>query len=62
MRNSLLILLAVAAISLMPIALAQKPETYNPLPRHFPTKQRFVGWSSLRAAAELALCTMAARS
>jgi hypothetical protein len=42
MRKSLLILLAVAAMSLTPMVLAQKSETYNPLPRHFPTKQRFV--------------------
>jgi hypothetical protein len=42
MRKSSLILLAVAAMSLTPIVLAQKSETYNPLPRHFPTKQRFV--------------------
>jgi hypothetical protein len=41
MRKSLLILLAVA-MSLMPMALAQRSETFNPLPRHFPTNQRFV--------------------
>lgn len=41
MNKCLLILLA-AATSLAPMALAQKSETNNPVPRHFPTKQRFV--------------------
>ena len=34
--------LLVAAASLAPMTLAQKAEIYNPLPRHFPTKRRFV--------------------
>src|SRR6516162_9410736 len=38
----LLVSLVVAAASLVPMALAQKAEPFNPLPRHFPTKQRFV--------------------
>jgi hypothetical protein len=40
MRKSLLILLAFALF--MPLAFAQNAQTQNPLPRHFPTKQRFV--------------------
>lgn len=38
----LLVSLAIAAALLVPMALAQNSEKYNPLPRHFPTKQRFV--------------------
>ena len=38
----LLVSLVVAAASLAPMTLAQKAEPFNPLPRHFPTKQRFV--------------------
>ena len=34
--------LAVAAACLVQVSLAQKSEIYNPIPRHFPTKQRFV--------------------
>ena len=41
MRKSLLILLP-AALLFMPSAFAQNAQTHNPLPRHFPTKQRFV--------------------
>jgi hypothetical protein len=37
-----LVSLAVAAACLVPMGLAQDSETYNPLPRHFPTKARFV--------------------
>ncbi len=33
--------LAVAAVWLLPMGFAQNSETYNPLPRHFPTKDRF---------------------
>src|SRR5215471_16097014 len=40
--SRLLVCLVVAAASLTPMTLAQKAEPLNPLPRHFPTKQRFV--------------------
>ncbi len=36
------VLLALAAVCMVPIALAQNADQNNPLPRHFPTKQRFV--------------------
>ena len=42
MKKKVLILLAAAATFLMPMAVAQRSETYNPIPRHFPSKQRFV--------------------
>lgn len=42
MRTSgFLLSMVVAAASLAPMALAQKAEPFNPLPRHFPTKHRF---------------------
>lgn len=45
-KSRLLVSLALAAFSLVPMALGQnqnadKSETFNPLPRHFPTKERF---------------------
>jgi len=43
MRTSgFLLSIVVAAASLAPMAFAQKAESFNPHPRHFPTKQRFV--------------------
>ena len=38
----LLVSVVVAVASLAPMTFAQKVEPLNPLPRHFPTKQRFV--------------------
>ncbi|HEX4919253.1 MAG TPA: hypothetical protein VFV92_00750, partial [Candidatus Bathyarchaeia archaeon] len=43
MRTSrLLVSLILAVVSSAPMALSQKAERFNPFPRHFPTKQRFV--------------------
>jgi len=41
-KHTLFVLLLIAGASVVPIALAQKSELYNPLPRHFPTNRRFV--------------------
>jgi hypothetical protein len=41
-KYRLLVSLVVTAAWLVPMTLAQKSEIYNPLPRHFPTKPRFV--------------------
>jgi hypothetical protein len=41
-RYRFLASLAVAITWLVPMGVAQNAERYNPLPRHFPTKERFV--------------------
>jgi hypothetical protein len=41
-KCSYFVSLALAAVGLVSTAFAQNPGPYNPLPRHFPTKQRFV--------------------
>jgi hypothetical protein len=41
-KCGVVVTLALAAATLVPIAVAQKFETRNPLPRHFPNKERFV--------------------
>ena len=45
-KSRFLLSLALAGLTLVPLGLAQnehadKPETFNPLPRHYPTKERF---------------------
>src|SRR5579864_1557254 len=42
MRKSIVVLLAITAACVVPMALAQKSELNNPLPRHLPTIQRYV--------------------
>jgi hypothetical protein len=43
MRKSIVVvLLAISAAWLVPMAFAQRSELNNPLPRHLPTRQRFV--------------------